>query len=285
MQLRAIAGAALAAAFLTAPLAAQSGYLSNDWLGYGGGTLTTYSSLSDALSHSGSTGMFAFPDQDFSAFFIQHNAAAAGAGYPPSEAIVGTNWFSSVDGNEDGAGNPYNNNVGFMQIYDADASTVGSITLGWTDPLLTHFELDASGGPTVTGCDVAYDINAADDCGRLWDGGTSANGGSFLTWNLSLSETYATSATFNSATGVYESNGKPLTAAGLFSGTFYDASADAWYDFSVPIDNTSTFSETADPADVPTAGGLYVTPEPATMSLMAFGLIGLAGMKRRKRNR
>lgn len=289
MNYRAVRGVAICAVVCLAPrlLSAQSGYIGNDWLGYGGGSLTAYNSLTDATNHTNATLTTAFPVEDFSVFFVNNNQAFVDdvGGGPASEAIFLTNWFASADGNDDGTANPYNNSIGFMQLYDADASTVTASRMGWTDPTLTSFALNASGGPTVTGCDVSSDFYAADDCGRLWNGQTSANGGSFLDWNISLAETYATSATYNSATGVFESDGKPVTASGQVSGTFFDPTANAWYDFSVPINNVSTFAEGVDTDDLPVAGGMYITPEPATMSLMAFGLVGLAGAVRRRKTR
>ena len=68
----------------------------------------------------------------------------------------------------------------------------------------------------------------------------------------------------------------------LFMGYAYEGS------FRGAVDNVSYAFDTPDPTfNFEVDAGISTTPEPATMSLMAFGLAGMAGagIRRRKRSR
>lgn len=260
---------ALSAALLTASTAsAQSGYLPAENLGYTG-TVTCYTTLSDALGGVGATCSAAIPQRDLTLYFVQNNAAFAGSGYPPSEAIFLTNWYA-------GSGsNPNNTNVGFMQMYDLDAGSVSSMSMTWNSSL-TDFHLKASGGPTITGCSTI----PPQDCGRLWNGATSANGGSYHWWDVNVMFAGFAPATYNATTGVYESVSEPVSVSGTIKGIFADATTGRFYRLDATVNNTS-WAASSGLATTTDAGG--VVPEPSTILLVASGLAAVGVVVRRKR--
>lgn len=271
---------ATATVALTAPLKAQGAYFSSDNLGYAG-ALTCYGSLADAASHVNSTCNSLIPQRDLSLFFVDNNAAFAGLNpvtglaLPPSQALVVTNWWSNNEAN------PNDQNYGFLQLFDLDAGSVSSMSMGW-DPTLTTFQVAASGGPTITGCSNI----PPQDCGRLWNGqnpSAQANGGSFISWSVSAIFSGFAAATFNSATGVYESVSEPTSATGSFNAIFADAKTGQFYDIDANINNTSWAASNGFGGTTVAGAPVTATPEPASLALMATGLGGLGGFIKRRR--
>jgi hypothetical protein len=252
----------------SSPVAAQSGYLLAENLGYTG-TVTCYATLSDALGGVGATCSAAIPQRDLSLYFVQNNPAFAGSGYPPSAAIFLTNWYAG------GGSNPNNTNVGFMQMYDDGAGSVSSMSMGW-NPTLTNFHLAASGGPTITGCTTI----PPQDCGRLWNGGSQANGGSYHWWDVNVMFSGFSPATYNATTGVYESVSEPVSVSGTIRGVFADATTGMFHRLDATV-NTTSWAASNGHAGTTHAGA--VVPEPATILLVASGLVAVGAVTRRKR--
>jgi len=241
---------------------AQSGFLQDYGLSYGNGMLSAYSSYADALQNANPLYSSAFPTRDL-ALYMGMNTPYYGG----SQSYFGymlTNWFT-------GSPNPNNTNVGFWQVYDTDGGSISSMNMFWANPSMTVFQLMASGGPTIQGCSTI----PPQDCGRLWNGVSSANGGVFLDWSINLSASFGSSAVWNVSSGLFESILRPNSVSGQMAGIFYDPNAGLYYQASVEIGQDSWAYDQGLITDDVLYGASLVVPEPATMILLATGLLGM----------
>lgn len=266
-------------AFLSATLfwvpdgkAQQSGFVYDYGLSYGNGLLSAYNSLSDAQQGINQLYSSNFPTRDL-ALYMGMNTPYYGGSQSYFTYML-TNWFT-------GSPNPNNTNVGFWQIYDTDAGSLGSINMYWVNPSMTLFQLYAQGGPTILGCSNI----PPQDCGRLWNGVNSANGGVFLDWNISLLASFATSAVWNPLSGLFESMLRPTSVSGSMSGIFFDPTANLYYKASVGLGQDSWAYKEGLLTDGVLYGASTVVPEPVTMAMLATGLIilSLVSLIRRRR--
>lgn len=258
--------------FLSGKVSAQSGYVYDYTLSYGNGLLSAYNSLTDAQSQLNPLYASDFPTRDL-ALYMGLNTPYYG-GSQSSFAYMLTNWFT-------GSPNPNNTNVGFLQMYDTDAGSVSSMSMSWTNSSMTVFQLMAQGGPTIQGCTTM----PPEDCGRLWNGVNSANGGVFLDWSISLLASFSSSAVWNASSGLFESMLRPDVVSGQIAGIFYDPTEDLYYRASVAVGQDSWAYDQSLLTDEVLYGASTVAPEPATMFLVATGLIGMliaSALRRRK---
>lgn len=242
---------------------AQSGFVYDYSLSYGNGLLSAYSSLTDAQVQLNPLYASNFPTRDL-ALYMGLNTPYYG-GSEPNFAYMLTNWFT-------GSPNPNNTNVGFWQTYDTDAGSVSSMSMSWANSSMTLFQFMAQGGPTIQGCTTM----PPEDCGRLWNGVNSANGGVFLDWSISLMASFSASATWNASSGLFEAMVRPYAVSGQMAGIFYDSTADLYYRADVALGQDSWAYDQGLLTDEVLYGASTVAPEPATMILLLTGLVAMA---------
>ena len=238
----------------------------SDAFGYTG-TVTYYSTLSDAESNTGGT-QYVMPQRD-GAFYL-------GVGNPnPGDNAVEflTNWFSSSDGLDDGIGNPNNTDYGFLQVADLSNASLTGWSAGFS-PDLNSFTVSADGA------NAPYD--GANSFSRLWNAGQPDVGGEGTsgTWlNYAYSLT-ATGLNGVDAGGVDMNTTSASSFSGSFTGLFQNLSvsspaSNGFYVVDLTVDNTSwavangyqngLYEPTGDTFQAPAPGP---TPEPAAMAAM-----------------
>jgi hypothetical protein len=268
-----MAMAVLGGLVLPMTASAQGGYVATDNIGYTG-TQSCYATLADATARTNATCSNAVPQRDLSLYFVLNNPVFAGfPTYESSAAMFLTNWFAG------GGSNPNNTSKGFLQMYDEGAGSVTAMSIAWQDPARTVLSLNASGGPTIPGCTTV----PPQDCGRLWNGASSANGGTFNAWSISAVFSGLPSATWNPLTGVYESASNSFTVSGSINGVFTDAITGNYYAIDAVINNTSWAVDHGYAGAAVFGAPSTVTPEPVSMVLLGSGLAGIAGARRRRK--
>ncbi|MFQ3595282.1 MAG: PEPxxWA-CTERM sorting domain-containing protein [Sphingomonadaceae bacterium] len=231
------------------------------------------------------------PDARDGAVLVRSGATGK---YGTDLAQVATAWYFTTITPfvSNGFGNPNNSNNGFLQYLENVAGLPGvTISGGWT-PNRKRFILNLSGG-----------TGDASNAARLWNapaagGPVGDTAGSFQSFHLALTASFANPAVFNPVTGWYEQwNVMPTAVSGTIGGTFLNDSttnpgANGLYSFAFTLngpgswaaDTGAFWGSDTNPNFVRSRWASdSIVPEPATWAMMiaGFGLVG-AGLRRRR---
>ncbi len=287
MSRRNLVGLGASIALLMACGQANGGYINmaTDRFGYTG-SITEYASLGDATTGMNSLGTFNVGQRDLSIAFTNDPVTPSNNFYQTLTA-----WYYTLTGPNLGDGNPSNQNKGFVQVFDAGATTVTSFAASFSGPALTTYNLQVSGANADT----------ANALARLGPQGSnsdsqSTTAGTFLTYNLNATFSNLNPATFNSVDNAYDSDGDPkgVSVSGTFSGIFENPSGPfaGYYTFNFTLDNTSWayhHRHALDRADYTQfmssfyEAGVAAVPEPSSfvLSLVGMGIMSSAvGLRR-----
>ena len=263
------------------PSYANSFYLITDRTSYTG-TLTQYSTLSDAQTHNNPVGTYSIPDRVTAApyntpnrdltLFIVNNTPSVYSNYTQ----IMTAWFYTTDFTQEaysGYGNPNNTNRGFFQIADAGSTTVtNNGQFGNFDgTYYTTFKAQVSG----------QNANYANSLAWLWEApGRSGGGEAFISYALDVTLGGLQGTAQN---GVVTSIGHPTLVTGTLQALF-QYSDTKFYDvnFTLGMDNWAY-------AQGSNLNGAFIyqsefgqAPLPSTVLLVGSGLTGLAFWRRRR---
>ncbi len=198
-----------------------------------------------------------------------------------------TAWYYSNVAGEDrygGAGNPSNDNQGFVQLFDQDGSTTVTKSASFADFDGTNwasFNLNASG----TNADFTNDLS------RLWNADApndfpDVTFGAFTQW--SLQATFGGLQGQETSPGVVEAFNHPTSVTGAFSGVFFndntiDPAFQGWYrvDLTLNLDSWA-FGQGDSLVGGPIDESYFaVIPAPGVMPM--FALAGIAAARARRR--
>lgn len=242
------------------------------------GTVTPFGTLADAQNNTNAlSGPHIIPDVTDSSSGLSTDDGKRDA-YVFADTDSGafefaTAWFW-------GEGNPNNTNTGFVQLLDFYGTSVTSLSIGW-NASGDEFTVDASGA------------NAGDDeFARLWPAPTiggmaSISSGEFLSYDFSLSATFATPTVDGTK------NEFPVSVDGYFSAIFQNTGSDTSLNNFYVADFTFMEGTLAQQENLefPSFGNFNdiafrnfeaPVPAPGTALLVVVGIAGWAAATRRK---
>ena len=208
----------------------------------------------------------------------------------PASVIMGSWWYSTavdVDGNPLGSGwgnTTGNTGAGFIQYYDMSQTYIISQDYGFSDfdgSFWTTFSfgLEVENAPY----DPAYS--------RLSAPSNTGDSGTFLSMAIDLTATGLQGVQSNGWIVAQESDAYPTDVTGKLTGVFQNTSSttanNGYYVFDFDLNMTNWAYENRDDlvGDYDTFyEGSYgaAVPEPTTMLLFGLGILGIAGVSRKR---
>ncbi|HMP79230.1 MAG TPA: hypothetical protein PKD54_07245 [Pirellulaceae bacterium] len=253
------------------------GVVESDRFGYTG-TTTRYATLADALANANPLNTIPIGNRDISLSIVKN------VGFDfDRNIIMGAWWYSTHASGNPGVGNTRGNTgIGYLQLFDDDASSRSSLRMGFTGYDGTFFRkyvVELTGhnaGPTELARFSPFSPNTQD-------------GGIYLTYELNLLVDGLEGMLIGS--NEVESLNQPTGVSGSLTGIFQNTSANAakqgFYTFTLNFDMTSWAWENRDDLTYPLDGFapsyFYggVIPEPHCAVLLLMALSGLMAARRR----
>lgn len=186
--------------------AMPGGLVSTDRFGYSG-SVTRYATLADAQSGSGAIDSVSIGDRDLSVYFANNDSMEA-----DFNAMLGSWWYTTDAQGRAGWGNTRGNTgPGYLQLYDADASTDTSVAMNFSNfdgTYYTDFELSVTG----------ENANTADDFSRVSVYDNVNDAGIWHSYSLNMVATGLEGVM--TAPGIIEANNHATGVSGSISGIF-----------------------------------------------------------------
>jgi len=298
---RSVAVAAVITLFASAAQASPFGFISTDRFGYDG-TVTRFDSESDARNGVNAVDTIDITDRDLSLFI--GNTPGVDIGVGDFNVIMGPWWYTTDEGFGPGQGRAGfgntrgNTGVGFMQLFDNDASTDTSLHMAFQNfdgAHYTEFTMSLQ-GENAGGADFAR-FSAIDNVN---------DGGEWLDYALQLTAFgLEGSPTVIDGKSVVEAVNHPTGVSGTFSGLFHltenqtspanqgfytvnlslDMDSWAWENRAsltpqISLDGGSSFFDGsfADSRFIAAA-----VPEPGSLALLAAAFAALGGRRHARR--
>jgi hypothetical protein len=279
---RLFAAAATLAALAVTP--AWAGYLvSNDESFSYAGTVTAPNGTAYTIpSYTSTPGSTVYTGRD-AVIYAASGAPAADAGSFTNATQFGANWYASLDGLNDGVGNPNSSNTGWVQIQDLANASVTSATGGWTNSSYTTFQI------TITGANAIG--NPAFD--NLWPAPLTNSAltdveGYYEDYSLTLTAEFAPGVVTEESPGWFSTTAAPLSVTGSFDGVFVntaplvDTDVNGIYDVNLTFQDQSWAANNGIADVYGSYFGASEVPEPASWLIFGGGLLAMAGFRRRR---
>lgn len=252
--------------------AAADSFFSTDRFGYTG-VVKRYGSLSDAQNGTNQVGTdIAIGNRDLAIDISTGNY----------NVIMGS-WWYSTEGSQGYGNTTGNSGRGFLQLYDSNSITDTSTAMSFSNfdgTYWTDFNLD------ITGENATYDNSYA----RFWIDYQGGGADKVSYYNYHLSLTAGGLQGVETSQGVIESFVHPTSVTGSFTGLFENVSTtypenNGFYTFELALNMTNWAWDNREDLNPDAFSPSYaaVTPIPGAVWLLGSGLLGIIGIRRRRK--